>query len=177
MSAWMRRGCAVLGVGGVAAGCALFAAPAAFAEAEPPTLPQPVVDLIAKERLHVEMSEGWEAVTGRAAKVDRVGALAESLGVGSVVVYSGRYGHGEGLLIFTGNHIDPAHFGVSGATIHSFDNATEQTWYVFDDDGRRDARVEPGVKRNIKPVDAQLSNVRGERHHGPDDDHSNMFDH
>jgi hypothetical protein len=167
----MRRGCAVLGVGGVAAGCALFAAPAAFAAAEPPALPAAVVSQIAQERLYVEVSHGWEAVVGSPHQVDRVGSLAKSLGVGSVVLYTQRRyepGHwrGEALLVFTGNHNDPIRFGISGGTIRSVANDTNQTWYLFADNGERDASLAPGTVRNVKPVDAVLTNKDHKGHYG-----------
>jgi hypothetical protein len=35
---------------------------------------------------------------------------------------------------------------------------TDQTWYVYDDQGEFDAAVAPETERNIPPADAALTN-------------------
>jgi hypothetical protein len=140
---------------GVAAGCALFGAPAAFAaqEATPPELPGNVTAAIDDEHLHVELSHGWQAVTGPAADVEIVRIAAATDGLGTITGYTGNDETGRAILIFTGNDLPEFGVSIDGATIRSEDNDTDQSWYVYNDNGEFDAAVPANTAQNIPPAD------------------------
>jgi hypothetical protein len=94
------------------------------------------------------VSNGWEAVTGPAAAVDEVRTLAAADGIGTLTACTGDSETGQAILIFTGDDSVGA-FDISGASIHSVDNATDQTWYVFDDSGAPDASIAADIFADI----------------------------
>lgn len=155
MSVWTRRTTAALGGCAIAAGCALFGAPAAFAadEPAPPTLPANLVQAIDREHLGAQVINGWEAVTGPASRIDDVRVVAATDGIGTIANYTGNNETGRAILIFTGNDQPNLGFGVTGATVHSEDNDTDQTWYVYNDDDTLDATVPANTAENIPPAD------------------------
>lgn len=160
MSAWTRRSMTALATCGLAAGSALLAAPAAHA-ANPTPLPSAVSDEIARNELPVQVSNGWEAVTGPARSVNEVRDLATSLDIGTVAMYTGDDETGRAILIFTGDdQTAPTAFDVTGGTvIRSVDNDTDQAWYVYDDHGVLDATVPAETAQDIPPADAELVNA------------------
>ncbi|SDP21484.1 hypothetical protein [Actinacidiphila guanduensis] len=151
MGTWVRRGAAVAGTLGALGGYVLLSA--AGAQAAGPALPADVRQ--AAEELGVQVSNGWEAVTGPAAAVEEVRTLAAADGIGTLTAYTGDGETGQAILIFTGDDSVGA-FDISGASIHSVDNATDQTWYVFDDSGAPDASVPANTSADIPPVDAEF---------------------
>ena len=154
MSVRARRITGALGVCGVAAGCALFGAPAAFAaqEATPPELPGNVTAAIDDEHLHVELSHGWQAVTGPAADVEIVRIAAATDGLGTITGYTGNDETGRAILIFTGNDLPEFGVSIDGATIRSEDNDTDQSWYVYNDNGEFDAAGSDPREVKVSPV-------------------------
>jgi hypothetical protein len=140
---------------GISAGCALFAAPSALA-ADVPTPPKLTADLnraIDQEHLGVQVINGWEAVTGPASQIDDVRVLAFNDKIGTIADYTGDNESGRAILIFTGDHQPDMGFGVTGATVSSEDNDTDQTWYVYTDDNTLDATVPANTAENIPPAD------------------------
>lgn len=94
-----------------------------------------------------------EAVTGAASQIDDVRVLAYNDGIGTIANYTGDNETGRAILIFTGDHQPNMGFGVTGATVHSEDNDTDQTWYVYNDDNTLDATVPANTAENIPPAD------------------------
>lgn len=142
----------------IAAGAA--AAPAAHAARadNPAPLSAKINDVIARDRLPVQVNNGWEAVTGPADRIGDVRSMAASLSVGDVVEYTGEDQTGQAILIFTGNDTANTAFQVTGAAFHSVADDTDQTWYVYDDSGKPDANITPGSAENMPAVDATLAN-------------------
>jgi len=145
----------VLAACGLAAGCALLGAPTAFAadEPTPPTLPGDLTWAIGYAGLDVQVINGWEAVTGEAYRIDGVQVRATEDGIGTIADYTGHDETGRAILIFTGNNQPDMGFGITGATVNSANNDTDQTWYAYNDDGSYDATVPAGTAENIPPAD------------------------
>lgn len=140
---------ATLSVAAIAA--ALAAAPAAHASAAPaaPKLPADLTKAVGKSGLDVQTINGWEAVTGPAASVNELRVKAADDKVGTITNYTGMHETGLAILIFTGDDDPHMGFGVEGATIASTDNDTDQTWYLYKDDGTLDTTVKGGTAENI----------------------------
>ena len=138
-----------------AAGTLLFGAPAAYADTAATQTAQinKLVSAAAGEGLQVQISNGWEAVSGPAAGIDGIQVLATTSGIGTIADYTGKDETGTAILIFTGDSDVTAGFHVSGATVSSTDNDTDQAWYVYTDDGELDATVPAGTAENITPTD------------------------
>ena len=130
-------------------------APAARAAAAPapPQLPAQVTQAITRAGLDVQIINGWEAITGPAAGIDSIQILATTDGIGTIADYTGHDETGRAILIFTGNDQPDMGFGITGATVTSADNDTNQTWYAYHDDDTLDATIPAGTAENIPPVD------------------------
>ena len=145
---------ATLGAGAAAAGSLLLGAPAAYADTATATVqPAQIVSAAAAEGLTIETDNGWEAIAGPAASVTDIQKAVGSRGVGTIADYTGKDETGQAILIFTGNGDTTTAFHVTGATVTSTDNDTDQPWYVYDDNGALDAAVPAGAAENIPPTD------------------------
>lgn len=155
------RAIAALTAAATVGAIALAAAPARASAraAEPPKLTPKVEKAIAHDHLKTEVSHGWEAVTGTASKVNDVRIDAVESKIGTVVAYTGDDETGQAILIFTGYDKDVTPFEITGTAIRSVDNDTDQSWYLYDDKGKKDAEVSPDTAKNIPAVDASLVNV------------------
>jgi uncharacterized protein with PIN domain len=153
---------------GLALAAGLATAPAAFAATvvgNPTPLPSTVNSTIAQLDLPVQVSNGYEAITGQAAVVDFVRALANSLNIGSVAAYTGNFETGNAILIFTGNDLASTAanaFQVTGnPTFMSFSNSTDQPWYIFSSTagGLASTAIPAGFAENITGGGNVLSTV------------------
>jgi hypothetical protein len=147
---------AALGISGIsaaAAGTLLLGAPAAYADTTTAAMPTQIASAAAADGLTVEQSNGWEAITGAAASINTIQELATTYGVGTIADYTGNDETGTAILVFTGNHDTTTAFHITGATVTSADNDTDQPWYVYTDDGAPDATVPAGTAEDIPPAD------------------------
>jgi hypothetical protein len=119
----------------------------------PPTLPPAVVAAIASTGLPAQVVNGWEAVAGPAATIDAIQAQATTSGIGTIADYTGHDETGTAILVFTGNQQPDMGFGITGGTVTSADNDTNQTWYTYNDNDTLDATTAPGTAENIPPAD------------------------
>ena len=144
-------------------------APAAFAAsaANPTPLPAVITTTAAQLNVPVQVNDGWEAITGQAAVVDYIRAIAVSLNVGNVVAYTGQYESGNAILIFTGNDSPTTAataFQVSGnPTFLSVSNDTDQSWFIYNSTspGFASASLPSGVSQNITGGGNVLAPVLG----------------
>jgi hypothetical protein len=151
----------------IAAGAATAPAALAATAGNPTPLPAAVSETIAQLDLPVQVNSGWEAITGQAANVDYVRALAVDLNVGTIVAYTGEYETGNAILIFTGNDSPttaPTTFQVSGnPTFLSVANDTDQPWFVYSSTspGFANTSLGSGVAENITGGGNVLAPVLG----------------
>lgn len=123
-------------------------APAAHA----PKVPAAISQAIARDGLNVESSQGWEAVSGPAAKVNDIRTQAVGANIGTLTQYTGANETGQAILIFTGNPgKDAVAFSVGRGAIHSVQNDTAQTWYLSAGRGKPDEGVAGGTATNVRP--------------------------
>jgi hypothetical protein len=151
----MRAIAALAAAAVTAIAAAAAAAPAARAAAAPapPQLPVQVTQAITSAGLDVQIINGWEAVTGPAAGIDGIQVLATTDGIGTIADYTGHDETGRAILVFVGNDQPDMGFGITGATVTSADNDTNQTWYAYNDDDTLDAAIPAGTAKNIHPAD------------------------
>lgn len=142
----------------VAVSLAAAPAHAATPTAKPPALSPNVSKAISSEGLNTEVINGWKAVTGPAAKVNEVRAMAVSDRIGTVAEYTGNDETGQAILIFTGADNQVLGFHVTGGAIRSVDNATDQVWYVYDDSVKEEVAVPAHTAKNVQAPDARISN-------------------
>jgi len=164
MSVRYRRTAATLGACVLAAGCTLMSTSAASA-AEGPKIPDNIEAAINRLNLDVQLSDGWEAVTGPASSVNDVRAVATADHFGTIADYTGADETGRAILIFTGNSHEAVGFDVSGTTFSSEANDSDQDWYLYEEDNTLSAIAPAGAAENIPPIDMQESNTRGGRLH------------
>lgn len=127
--------------------------------AQPPKVPAGITRAISQDGLSVQSSQGWQAVSGPAAKVDDIRVRAASEGIGTLTEYTGVNETGQAMLIFTGTPGKrPVAFNVGHSTIHSTQNDTGQTWYMASDHGKLDADIAAGTATNVRPVRAITTN-------------------
>ncbi len=144
---------AAIGATALATGPAARAAePAPYHKHAAPALTAQVKHAIAEEGLRLQVSDGWEAVAGPAAKVDAVQVTATTGHIGTVTDFTGRDETGQAVLVFTGSGQVRIGFGITGATVASTDNDTSRTWYAYTDSDKLDAVVKPGTAENIPPA-------------------------
>lgn len=146
---------AALGVtAALAAGPAARAAePASHHKPAAPALTAKVRRAIAEEGLRLQVSDGWGAVAGPAAKIDDVQVTAATDHIGTIADFTGHDETGTAVLIFTGSGQARIGFGITGAAVTSTDNDTGRTWYAYSDSDKLDAVVKPGTAENIPPAD------------------------
>lgn len=89
-----------------------------------------------------------------------------------MTTYTGDDETGHALLIFVGDGIDAAAFVIGGSSVSNVDNDTNQTWYLYDEEGekngdvrsgiamKQDASVAPGTAENIPAVNGEIANTK-----------------